>query len=38
MSYIEREAVLDRLAKANMDTCYGFTAYRTDLLREDEDG
>ena len=26
MSYIEREAVLDRLAKVNMDTYYGFTA------------
>ena len=26
MSYIEREAVLDRLAKVDMDTYYGFTA------------
>ena len=26
MSYIGREAVLDRLAKVNMDTYYGFTA------------
>lgn len=26
MSYIEREAVLDRLAKVEMDTYYGFTA------------
>ena len=26
MSYIEREAVLDRLAKVDMDTHYGFTA------------
>ena len=26
MSYIDREAVLDRLAKVNMDTYYGFTA------------
>lgn len=26
MSYIEREAVLDRLARVDMDTYYGFTA------------